>query len=399
MEPAGGGHGGAGFGTASANKMLRQVQRAEATSILNHLRSIADDAMFVDGVMDACPPAVPVFANLRCGPWYLRPRPTSGGAGAQASGEVGAPALCQAAAAAETPTASFCRPTGTCYFKSTDGHAGNWAFSWTRPNLHVAVQAACAGGAVVVDTTRGGKRFPDALTKTVPIWCAVLNTVVFGNKGGEDGCGAGPVRLPGWLPASERDQISALVPRFAAGLPEDVRASIRSALAGMLTGPLVPVWVCQPAASDGGARASTVAGTAGGVGNSLPWSAGFKGAALPVGAVPILCLSASRFVEARGDAPSAHEGWRYIQGAADDAEGWSRGLTAHAFWQHAAALLACKSEEACREVLAAEALGWWGGRGRDASSSLGASPGAVTGGAAADSGTASALAGAIASAG
>lgn len=29
--------------------------------------------------------------------------------------------------------------------------------------------------AILVDSTRRGKRFPDALSKSVPIWCAVLN--------------------------------------------------------------------------------------------------------------------------------------------------------------------------------------------------------------------------------
>jgi hypothetical protein len=28
---------------------------------------------------------------------------------------------------------------------------------------------------IIVDSTRRGKRFPDALSKTIPIWCAVLN--------------------------------------------------------------------------------------------------------------------------------------------------------------------------------------------------------------------------------
>ena len=50
--------------------------------------------------------------------------------------------------------------TRTCYFKSTDGHAGNWSFSLIRLNLHVALQAAAAGGCFVVDATRRGKTFP-----------------------------------------------------------------------------------------------------------------------------------------------------------------------------------------------------------------------------------------------
>jgi len=28
---------------------------------------------------------------------------------------------------------------------------------------------------ILVDSTRAGKRIPDALSKTVPIWCAVIN--------------------------------------------------------------------------------------------------------------------------------------------------------------------------------------------------------------------------------
>lgn len=32
---------------------------------------------------------------------------------------------------------------------------------------------------MLVDSTRKGKLIPDALLKTVPIWCAVLNYVMF----------------------------------------------------------------------------------------------------------------------------------------------------------------------------------------------------------------------------
>ena len=67
---------------------------------------------------------LPVIANLRCGLWY-------------------------------TPDLH-----GTCYFKSTDGHAGNWMFSLTRLNMHVAITAARAGGCYIVDATRRGKSFP-----------------------------------------------------------------------------------------------------------------------------------------------------------------------------------------------------------------------------------------------
>ena len=31
---------------------------------------------------------------------------------------------------------------------------------------------------ILVDSTRAGKRLPDALSKTVPIWCAVINRAI-----------------------------------------------------------------------------------------------------------------------------------------------------------------------------------------------------------------------------
>lgn len=69
-------------------------------------------------------PTLPLVANLRCGAWYVP------------------------------------QPETTCYFKSTDGHSGAWAFSLTRLNWHVALLAANRGGVFIVDATRRGKTFP-----------------------------------------------------------------------------------------------------------------------------------------------------------------------------------------------------------------------------------------------
>ena len=138
----------------------------------------------------------------------------------------------------------------TCYFKSTDGHSGNWSFSTTRVNFHVALMAAEKGGVLIVDATRKGKvrrrldalqfiisiqlalagslsstthtrspcankshtltlcqhithadtlcrncplqRFTDAFSKTVPIWASVMNravAVVRKEHGGKQGDG------------------------------------------------------------------------------------------------------------------------------------------------------------------------------------------------------------------
>lgn len=95
----------AGPSTLSIYKAARRIKRREST-LYNALRSVAEDAAFVAEIA-ALWPALPLVANLRCGLWYLPPRAVA----------------------------------ATCYFKSTDGHAGNWAFSTARLNLHLALLA------------------------------------------------------------------------------------------------------------------------------------------------------------------------------------------------------------------------------------------------------------------
>jgi len=70
-------------------------------NISNRLRSIIEDAEFVRTVVDAY--GLPAVANERCGSWYISP---------------------------ETKVES-------AYFKSTDGHTGQWAFSMRRLNFQL----------------------------------------------------------------------------------------------------------------------------------------------------------------------------------------------------------------------------------------------------------------------
>eukprot|EP00775_Hariotina_reticulata_P002442 gene2442-2745_t len=124
----------------SIYQVAREIKKQDA-SLFNCLNSIKDDAAFVSEIR-VLYPDLPLLANLRCGLWY-------------------AP-----------------RPDGTCCFKSTDGHCGHHQFSCTRLNWHVAELAARKGGCVIVDATRRGKRFPDAMSKTIPIWATVINRAV-----------------------------------------------------------------------------------------------------------------------------------------------------------------------------------------------------------------------------
>jgi tRNA A64-2'-O-ribosylphosphate transferase len=111
-----------GSAHTSINRVLRHLKREEV-GLYNCICSVIDDASFVREIANLYQ-ELPVFANIRCGLWY----------------------------------APEC--FGTCYFKSTDGHYGNWSFSLTRLNLHLAHLAEEHNGCIIVDATRRGKTFP-----------------------------------------------------------------------------------------------------------------------------------------------------------------------------------------------------------------------------------------------
>ncbi|GAX78930.1 hypothetical protein CEUSTIGMA_g6369.t1 [Chlamydomonas eustigma] len=186
----------------SVNRVSRLL-KIEQNSLFNCLNSIVHDAEFVDEVKNLYP-SLPLLANLRCGLWYVRPdhqnqdnnrlgsklkAPESSGEIHHQGGNVLWDTSCtrqdRTCSMPETTPSSTDPSTGasenahkTCYFKSTDGHYGNWSFSTTRLNWHVAMTAAYQGGALIVDATRKGKTFSDAFSKTIPIWAAVVNRAV-----------------------------------------------------------------------------------------------------------------------------------------------------------------------------------------------------------------------------
>ena len=101
-------------------------------TLRNRLRSIARDAAFVRELASKVP--LPVVANARAGCWYAHTKHVA-------------------------------------RFKSTDGHRGQWALSLRRLNLDFLRIVVSNNGALLVDATRRGRSLPDALSKTVPIWC------------------------------------------------------------------------------------------------------------------------------------------------------------------------------------------------------------------------------------
>jgi tRNA A64-2'-O-ribosylphosphate transferase len=131
--------------TPNLSSTLSSIKRS-TLSIHNRLNSIISDSQFVTSVASTYD--LPLVANERCGSWYI---PTD-------------------------------QKTEGVYFKSTDGHMNQWGFSLRRLNLQLLDVVEKYGGAVIVDSTRRGKSMPDALSKTVPIWCCVINRAVFGEQ-------------------------------------------------------------------------------------------------------------------------------------------------------------------------------------------------------------------------
>lgn len=82
------------------SKILGDLKRSNL-SITNRLKSVRHDAEFVGQVAESL--SLPLVANERCGSWYIDPG----------------------------------RKAGSAYFKSTDGHTGQWKFSTRRLNLHL----------------------------------------------------------------------------------------------------------------------------------------------------------------------------------------------------------------------------------------------------------------------
>ena len=313
----------ADIGPQSIYKVVRALKKDDHGAY-NCLASVVADASFV---RDVCAryPNLPVFANLRCGLWYVDPetrgRRTRTG---DDDDDDDRGARSDASLAASDAV-------GTCYFKSTDGHCNNWSFSATRLNLHVAEAAATSGGCVVVDATRSStKRFPDSLSKTIPVWAETLSRAVARRRGEpiDDRIDwrAGP-HLPVWVGDNERNSIAALMPAFEEtlegvfgdGAPDDALAS----LAAKLAKPLRCVWA---------SRENATSPPCLGVGGRSEWDGDF---------VPLVLVTASEPMARHGERRSGADGapYAYVPGAGDDEESWSRGLTPSVFWQNSTEIL------------------------------------------------------------
>ncbi|KAK9456311.1 tRNA A64-2'-O-ribosylphosphate transferase [Dipodascopsis uninucleata] len=250
------------FGAVS--KSLRKDSR----SMRNRLHSIFHDAMFVKEVRESY--GLPLVANERCGRWYISPENIA----------------------------------ESVYFKSTDGHTGQWGFSLRRLNLHIIRLITENNGIIIVDSTRRGKRMPDSFSKTIPIWCAVINAAIFESDNKES------IKYlftpPNAVSSSERAQIEFLLPQWIKQFHSS-GVDISDLRNRMNCKPLRPLWVTPEH----------------NIPETIPQFTGFY---------PIVLCTASKMVL---DGQERRNGYTYVQGAADDHEEWTtEKLTPDLFWKN-----------------------------------------------------------------
>ena len=283
---------------SSIYKSLKSISRSQAT-LHNRLCSILLDSHFVRSV--CCKyPDLPLVPNARSGNWYVPPRTLD-------DGDV----------------------SPSVYFKSTDGHYDQWAFSLRRLNLHLLSTLGDYGGAVLVDATAsGGKDMPDAMRWTVPIWVAVINEVLFGKMG----------KVSAWYGDANVESEES-VRRAAERIEERMEGFRRGfrelgldldLLRKRVKRPMRIVWEVNGLGEWVGVEMAEENRTE----HPSPAETNRDSKTNLL----ILC-SASRSVR-RGQTESG-----YIQGAADDSESWAHGLTPESFWKEHAILLSRSGEE------------------------------------------------------
>ena len=156
---------------------------------------------------------------------------------------------------------------------------------------------------------------PDALSKTVPIWIAVLNRLLF-----PEYSDAARLRTPeGVVSRSEHACIEERISSFVSeveSLQLD-KQSLRAMLGGK---PLEPVWVTPESALP----------------ISVPESAERN--------LTVLCTASGRTSFDRSVS-------NYVQGAADDSESWALGLDAKRFWENSEKLLSTSEDELAMLIL------------------------------------------------
>ena len=310
-------------------KPLRTRQRA--TRARHRLRSIYRDACALGNFhhrQEATAPysilaSWPVVANERCGSWYIMRK-------------------------SRPPEEQEVKST-SCYFKSTDGHTGNWFVSLKRLNLSLLEKCQPHGGCRIVDSSTR-KILPDSFARTIPLWACVLNRIALKYRhdlGMEDDAldDQNDNDNNSWwdtnlytpslvVPPEEHSHILEHVidERVEALYQSRAIVDPRLFVQQLVKRPLRPIWISN---HDGKEIVE---------GREL-----LEDSQLREKYFVIVCHNPSIYTSIQptkgpqfqwkdGKHPheesSKHDGYYYTPGAADDQESWARGLSASLFWDH-----------------------------------------------------------------
>ena len=271
------------FSLDEVKKELRKDDRC----LKNRIASILLDNQFLESQVIPTFPKFPVVPNERCGVWYCDPN----------------------------------KYEKTCYFKSTDGHINQWNFSTRRLNFHLLPLLRDHSGIIIVDSTRRGKKMPDALSKTIPIWCAVLNGVMLKSNGDKLDYNKLLFTPYDTVSSSERSMIIKKLPELSEQLEIlnifDGKATYKDFKQRLLR----PIWV-YPGADILESSRDVFTGEK----VMSEWMVSQDSNFIPV----ILCTVSYQ----AQDGVDRRNGFTYHQGAGDDHELWSNGLEPDLFWTH-----------------------------------------------------------------
>ena len=282
-------------------------------SIKNRLLSIYDDYLFVKSIHNnSFLSQYPLIPNLRCGGWYVYPYYNS------------------------------------CYFKSTDGHYGKWNLNLRRLNPNILKLIIKTKGIIIVDSTRKGKVYPDALQRTIPIWCHVLNNI-FNILSTASSTSIITLKMPPWINQSECQQINQLTNNkwikkiLSSNIINELK-QIQNQYKSIIY--LEPFWIDRFTEIDQ---------------LSLEIKEKLK---INKNMIPIILLTASRPLHSL-EIIKKHQQtlkhicmieeinkftFEYIQGAGDDEEHWSYGITPNIFWNNYQQFLKCSCNHDCIQL-------------------------------------------------
>ena len=223
------------------------------------------------------------------------------------------------------------------YFKSTDGHVGTYAISLKRLNIQLLELLHKHDGCYLVDSSVR-KTLPDSFSRTIPIWCCVMNRIVVKYR---DELGMNDGNIDDWdtqlyTPSSiispeEHTEISNLIDSRVMLLYHSKAIVDPNRLVKIMTKPVRAYWVSN---------------------DSVQHDTNQFISHDPEKFFTIICCNPSFYIEGsknhiewiycgnNDDKNSTSSiGYYYTPGAADDDTTWGRNLTPQLFYANRAKLL------------------------------------------------------------